>query len=196
MKSNIYELDAAWGSNLTWHMPATEDHQLEENLKDLYGNLRTAAMNRAYYGNRLEKLRFRIKAWEVMIALGTSSAIASWAFWKESLGEYAWLALSAVATILAILKPIFNWAKDIERYGKLFAGHGDVLFDLERLAQRASATQTFDKAARDRYDEVIVRYGKLFAEDDPSPNRKLVESCYEDVKRRYPADRFWLPPTE
>ena len=77
---------------------------------------------------------------EVAIALGTSAAIASWAIWKTGSGEYAWLVISGLATLLAVIKPIINLPKQIERYSKLFVGHGDAQFDLERIAQQVKAT--------------------------------------------------------
>ena len=132
---------------------------------------------------------------EIAIAIGGSTAIGIWVLWKDSFGEYAWIAISGVATVLAIFKPIVNLAKQIERYSKLFVGHGDVQFDLERLAHDAKSTKSFDDESRKRYDEVLTRFRRLAEDDDPESNEELLGRCFESVKQRLPAESFWLPPT-
>ena len=173
---------------------ATDDaHALRERLKDLYRTLRTTAMNREIYGCRLESARswnFRL---ELAIAIGTSAAIASWAIWQDGRGEHAWLVISGVATILAIAKPLINFPKQIERYSKLFVGHSDALFDLDRLVQDARADMGLAPDYDERYRDVLDRLQKLVGDDDPRPNKKLVRECYDMINRRYPAESFWLP---
>ena len=115
-------------------MDDTSRGNLAYALRDLYDEYRTALMNREYYSCRLASVRTQNRILEIIIAVGTSSAVASWTIWQTE--EVVWTSIAAVVTLLTIVKPIIDYPKSIERYSKLFVGHGDVYYDLDRVVKR------------------------------------------------------------
>ena len=174
-------------------MPREDLLQLRETLKDLYWEMRTAAMNREIYGQRLKIVRSQNFWLEFLIALGTSTALASWAIWKTGPLEYVWVGLNSVAVVLAIAKSFLTLPKKIERYSKLFTGYGDVLFDLERIVRDVKINGGLVPDYNERYQDALNRVQKLVVDDDPKPNKKLVDRCFDTINARYPADSLWLP---
>lgn len=174
-------------------MSASHDNTLTFQLKDLYNKYRTALMNREYYGCRLAQVRKKNRNLEIAIAIGTSSAVASWAVWRDSAGELIWALVTAIATVLAIIKPFINYPKDIERYSKLFVGHGDVYFDLDRIVNSVRQNGGFEAEVLTAYEESIERIKELAAHDDPEPDEGLLRKCYTEVNERIPAHSLWTP---
>ena len=163
-------------------------------LNSLYDNYRTALMNRMYYGSRLASSRKTNRAIEIAVAVGSSGAIASWALWQSTdLGITAWAVLTGVSTVLAVVKPIVNYAKEIERYGKLFVGHGSLYYDLDSIVRHVAATKSVDDDDRARYERALDRRNEMAGDDDPKPNRKLVLKLQDRVDQMVPPESLWLP---
>lgn len=167
--------------------------ELRQRLIDLYNTYRTAALNRRYYGAKLTHYRAWNLAFEIALAVGTSAAIGSWAIWRGESGQNIWAVMAALSTIIAVLKPILNLSKNIERYSKLFIGHGDACYDLERIVREVSASQTFDSDSLKRYRQILERHRKLAADDDPRPSKRLLKRCFDEVNLQIPPTSLWLP---
>lgn len=162
-------------------------------LNELYDQYRTAMLNRIYYGTRLANFKRWNLAHEIAIAIGTSSALAAWAIWKTDTGGKVWAIITGLATILAILKPILQLSKQIERYSKLFAGHGDVLFDLEALIRKVRSTKEVTKEMENNFNQALSRIKTLAPQDYPKPSRELLNRCYAEVNKQVPANSLWIP---
>ncbi len=80
--------------------------ELRNRLIQIYDEYRTALLNGKYYARRLALYR-NLDLWsEIVAALGTSSAIGSWALWKTTFGANGWTLLAGAAVIVSLLKPI------------------------------------------------------------------------------------------
>ena len=174
-------------------MQITEEEKLTRRLKQLYNDLRTAMYNKEYYGCKLAAARRRNKALEVLIAVGSSTVIGSWFIWGTEPGSFLWAAITGGTTLLAILKPIVDLPKEIERYSKLFVGHATVYAELEGIVKDVTAEAAFPPSLVKASSQAIKRRDLLTPDDDPDQDRRLAKKCQEVVNRRWPADSLWLP---
>src|SRR5260370_27215312 len=89
----------------------------------IYEAYKQTLLEEKYYANRLTFLRNINTLYEIVIAIGTSTAIAGWAaFQQVPLGKTSWAIFSGVVTVLVILKPILQIPKQIEEYTNLYTG--------------------------------------------------------------------------
>ncbi|MDM7999306.1 MAG: hypothetical protein QUS33_04730 [Dehalococcoidia bacterium] len=170
------------------------DGALYDSVKALNDAYRTALMNRKYYGYRLSRLRTVSRAMDIVIAVGTSSAIAAWAIWKStSAGENAWAVLAGLATLFAVVKPILNPSKDVDRYTKLFVGHGDVAYDLETIVRKLGRVGSYTDEMQVAFERAHARIKELAPDDDPKVDKKLLRRCFAEVRAEKPVDSLWWP---
>jgi len=163
-------------------------------VKAVNDEYRTALMNRKYYGYRLDRVATWNRVMEIVVALGTSSAIGAWVIWKStSYGQIAWAVLAGLAVVVAIIKPILNLSKDIERYTRLFIGHGDVSYDLQTIIDDLPRVGDYTTEMDGVFHRARNRIGKLATDDDPAIDEKLRRRCFDEVKREIPADKLWWP---
>jgi len=59
----------------------------------------------------------------VVVVGSATSGVSGWAIWSWGYGQHIWLAIAAMATLLAAPKPVLQINKKIELYGKLLGGH-------------------------------------------------------------------------
>jgi hypothetical protein len=136
-------------------------------LRYIYDSYRTALLNRKYYGYRLTRYQSFNSAMDIAIAIGAtgSGGVAGLAVWGTITGQYAWLWISGVATIVGVIKPILQLGVKIENYTKLFTGHGSIYLELKAV-------------------------GGL---DDPKPDKKLIKQLQSQVNDEIPPDTLWTP---
>src|SRR4051794_17444077 len=106
--------------------PRLESRRSE--LSHIYDAYRTALLNRKYYGLRLSSVR-KLNFWsEVLIAIGATSSggVAGLAVWGTITGQYVWLWISGIATVISVVKPACQFGKSIENYTKLYAGYTNI----------------------------------------------------------------------
>lgn len=166
---------------------------LKQKLQHLYNDYRDALYNKKYYGCRLDQCRKWNMGLEILLAVGTSSAIGGWAIFKEETGVKIWALLSALSTLIAVLKPIINVPEKIERYTKLYTGHGSVHFDLEQIVRKIQETKTLTAEMLAARDNAIARRKDLDPLDDLVPNKQFAERCYVEVNAEIPTNALWLP---
>jgi hypothetical protein len=164
---------------------------LYRSVRDLYDNYRTAYMNRKYYGYRLETIKRWNNAAEIMIAAGASTSIGG-LFLGNKL-EVFWRVYSGLVALLAITKASLQFSKQIERYTKLFVGHGNTYHDLYLIVTEVNRTETFSSQMRKTYREALERLKQLASEGDPLPSQRLVRRCFDEVNREIPVERLWWP---
>jgi len=95
--------------------------------------------------------------------------------------------------VLAIIKPVLRFDEQIERYSKLYSGHGDAFFDLGRIVRKAVMRRALLKEAEKSYFRTVERLKKLVPLDDPALSKKLLRDCFEEVNREIPAEKLWMP---
>lgn len=180
-------------------MAATETicHQLAE----IYTLMCRAAMNKEYYGAKLARVQL-ISTWmDITIAIGAAgSGLSALTIWNTEYGKPIWTALwavlSLIAAVLGLAKPIVQLNKGIERFSRLFAGYSDIYTSLLVLSSRIKRKGTITDEMSSTFDAAEVRFMELSKEDDPTPDRKLLNRCEQMIRSRHPAENAWYPSTE
>jgi hypothetical protein len=163
-------------------------------VKAINNTYRTALMNRKYYGYRLSLMKTWNVVLEIIIAVGTSSAVGAWAIWKStSVGENTWAILAGLATLFAVVKPFLNLSKHVEKYTKLFVGHGDVYYDLQTIATDLARVRDYTDEMHEAFKRALERIKKLALDDDPKINEKLRKRYFEEVNKEIPVGSLWWP---
>src|SRR4051812_9786906 len=116
-------------------MSSVNPGQLRRRLKKIYNSFLTAHMSREYYACRLTALKRFNLAYEILLALGSSSAIAAWYFWKTPTGMNIWIWLTGLVALFSTAKPIIDLPKKIETYSKLYVSYTDLSFDLGQVVE-------------------------------------------------------------
>jgi hypothetical protein len=164
-----------------------------EFLSDLYDSYRTSLMNMKYYGLRLSAFQRLNLMLELVVAIGASASVAGWAIWKIASGSVVWAVIAGTSALLAVIKPIAQISKQVERYSKLHSGHADVSFDLEALIREIRADGAVSDPIKHTYSRTMERIRVLVPQDDPRPSRKLLKKCFDEVNREIDVRDFWLP---
>ncbi|MCG8546012.1 MAG: hypothetical protein MJE12_17585 [Alphaproteobacteria bacterium] len=166
-----------------------------ETLRQIYNQYRSALLNRKYYGHRLETAQQFNLGFECVIAIGaTGSGIAGWALWKGTgIGELTWAFIAGAASLFAILKPILNVPKRVERMSKLWVAHSRQYNDLKRLVDKVRRMQNVDAEIERTFDEICSKTSELDSLDDPKPSKRLIKRYSAEVRREIPAHTLWMP---
>lgn len=163
-------------------------------VKAVNNTYRTALMNRRYYGYRLSVVKTWNAVLEIVIAVCTSSAVGAWAIWKStSVGANVWAVLAGLATLFAVVKPFLNLSKHVEKYSKLFVGHGDVYYDLKIITTELSRVRDYTDKIHEAFGRALERIKQLAPEDDPKINEKLRRRFFEEAKKEIPVESLWWP---
>lgn len=174
-------------------MNEEERETFKATLLEIYDLYRTVLLNRKYYARRLD-LTKKMNLWlEICLAVGTSGTIGAWAIWKTGYGQYIWIVIAGGAAILAVIKPIVQLSKGIERYSKLYVGYSDLFYDLQEVVGDIRKSRLFTKEMSNAVKNARNRIKKLALEDDPQPRQKLLVQCYNEVNREIPPERLWIP---
>lgn len=172
--------------------PVPKEQEFER-VWQLYDALRTALLNKKYYGCRLVVQR-RLNFWlEWILAFATSTAVAAWAIWKQDFGANLWAVIGAIAVILSITKPLLKLPEDLERLGRLHTGFTAAHADLTALVEEVRATRGVTPEHVAEYQRIRTRLHELATHDDPRPNTRLKEQCTQEVLNELPQEQFWSP---
>lgn len=169
---------------------------LRRQLRDIYDCYRTALYNRQYYGCKLDQYRRWNRVLDIFLAIGSSTVVGGWLIWKNDIGATIWGIITAIVAVVAIAKPILDLPKAIERYSKLFVGHGDIYYDLRYLMSEVEQQQAFSDKMKESYQRTLNRRNTLAADDDANQNAKLAKKCFESVNKQIPPETLWMPPTQ
>lgn len=163
-------------------------------LDEIYDFYRTALLSEKYYANRLTLYKRTNLAYEIILALGTSTAIAGWAIWQESrAGKIFWPAFAGVVTLLAVIKPILQVPKEIENYSMLHTGYRALCLNLEAIVTDIRRKEEMNPQAQQLLDAAEKQYQALALKDDVSPSKKLVRKCQNAVNQQIPVESLWYP---
>lgn len=168
---------------------------LETQLRFIYNGYRTALLNRKYYGFRLSLFQRYNTILEIVIAVGAagSGGVAGLAIWGSIPGQYTWLVISGIATLLGILKPILQLGRHIENYTKLYAGHSNVYLDLKSIVEDIEVSRAIPAKTSNRYDSIRNRISELGGLNDPRPNNNLIFRLQGEVNEEIPPESLWFP---
>jgi len=164
-----------------------------ERARAINDDYRTAAMSRLYYACRLRYVRRINLAFELTIAIAGSATIATWNIWTTGILATLWKILGATAAVLAVIKPLANFSKRIERYSALVADYGGMFFDLDRLILEMKADRNVSDELWARFLGIHQRTKGLGIRDDPVPRKRLHRKCFETINIQIPATFLWWP---
>jgi hypothetical protein len=169
--------------------------RLIADLGEIYDMYRTAALNKAYYGELLARYQRRNTWLEIAIAVGaTSSGLSGLAILNNwQYGKVAWGVITAASSVLAVTKPILQINKQVERYSKLFTGHLENFLALRSLVNKIRRQRRLTKEMIQEFEIAEQRFIDLSRSDDPNTNATVHGRCEEDVRKMLPDEIFWYP---
>jgi hypothetical protein len=163
-------------------------------LKIIHREFRTAALNKKYYGYKLDCYQHANTWLEILIAIGatTGTGIAGFAIWKSGAGTTAWAIISGLSIVLAAVKPIIALPKQIERYSKLASSYSTIFEAYRGMEQDFEATGLTTENV-DAFKKLRAQVVELSADDDRNPSRKLIKRFEDEVNREIPTSSLWMP---
>jgi hypothetical protein len=173
--------------------PVNQLEPLEGQLNVTYDLYRTALLNRKYYGDRLAAYQRWNTLVELIVALGTSTAIGGLAFLESGVGKSVLAIVGGLAVVLAVVKTALQLSQQIERYSKLYTNHSILYSELDNLVSRIRVQQTVTNETMTSFFDIHHRFNLLASEDDPHPSRRLAEKYYKEVDKEIPSESLWLP---
>lgn len=171
--------------------------KISAQLSAIYDLQCRSALNREYYGILLTRTQRKNTILEILIALGTAgSGISGLALFEYQVGKLAWASITAAATILAVIKPVVQYSKKIERLSRLFSGYAEIYVSLSIAVSKIKISCELTPEVSGIFEAASERYVELSREDDPMPNRKLLKRCEYTVRQQHPPERAWYPRTD
>lgn len=170
---------------------------LRAELGVIYDQFRTAAMNEKYYANRLTHLTNWNRYYEIVLAIGTSTAIAAWAIWEQNnWGKVFWAGFSGVVTLLAIIKPFLKLPDQIEKYSTLHTGYRALYLNLQSIVSKIRRKSRLTPDVQELFDAAQDQYRALALSAVVNINEKVLERCQQQVLREVPVESLWYPPRQ
>ncbi|WP_315720144.1 MULTISPECIES: hypothetical protein [unclassified Bradyrhizobium] len=166
-----------------------------DQLTEIYNLLCRSALNKEYYGRRLHKTQTLSDVLEILIAVGTTGSGVSGiaAFTIEPYGRWIWGFLASASALLAVAKPIIQISKRIERLTRLYVGHTDNYTNLLILVSRIRRHGGLNDEMMNLFETAEARFLELAKEDDPHPDRHLLQQCESMIRERHPPQSAWYP---
>jgi hypothetical protein len=132
---------------------------------------------------------------EIAIAIGAtgSGGIAGLAIWGTISGQYAWLWISGLATVLGVVKPILQIGTRIENYTKLYTGHSSIYLELKSVVEDIEVSRSIPPRLAEQYEAIRKRIIELGGLDDPHPNKRVIKALQDHVNLEIPPDSLWAP---
>jgi hypothetical protein len=162
-------------------------------LTQIYDAYRSALLNRKYYGCQLDFYRKLNRTTDIVLAIATPGMVGGWAIWHTTTGQTLWAVIAGGVSLLAAVKPIFNWPKEIDRYSRLHAEHSVLFYTLKQLVEDIETSRAITPQMEKRFNEVRARHAQLSKDDDVKPHKRLAIRCEKEVLQEIPADRLWVP---
>jgi hypothetical protein len=163
-------------------------------LEILYDHYRDACLNQKYYGHRYQRIERWNSGIEITIAIGSAtSTIGAWPLWQSNIGKVFWAAIAGVSTILAVMKPFLNYSEKMKRLSRLHMGYLEAAAELREAVNEVRVTKSLSAEASAIHKRVRKILMKLVKEDEPKPNRKLIERLQAEVNKEIPLHSLWFP---
>ncbi|HEX9407859.1 MAG TPA: hypothetical protein VF975_11120 [Thermoanaerobaculia bacterium] len=162
-------------------------------LTQIYDAYRSALLNKKYYACQLDFYRKLNRSVEIILAIATPSTVGGWAIWHTQTGQTIWAVIAAIVALVAALKPVFDWPKDIDRYSRLHAEHTVQFYTLKQLVEDIEMHKTITPEMEKRFLDARDRHAQLSKDDDVKPSKRVARRCEREVKAEIPSDRLWIP---
>lgn len=177
-----------------------DDNKRSANLTELADvladNTRTSAMSAMYYRKVVAKVRSKGRVVDTIVALSSASSagglVVAQKAWGFSL-QPVWILLGAVASIIALLRPI--WFKFDDQMDRASGFHKmwlelqeDYLELTEKLRVRGPTQDLVDRAMA-----MSSRFWRAQKQDEEDPDEVLLAECMGRVKTMLPRSEFWNP---
>jgi hypothetical protein len=164
-------------------------------LTEIYTLLCRSALNKEYYGERLHRTQRWNDILEIAIAVGaTGSGVSALTVWHvEPWGPFVWGTITAASALLAVVKPIIQLNKRIERLTRLYLGHTDNYTNLLVIVSRIQRHGGLTSEHLDAFETAEGKFQVLSKDDDPRPNMNLLRRCDDLVRKRHPPELAWYP---
>src|ERR671920_372235 len=94
----------------------SDEEAIRRVVINIYDDYTNALAFNKYNAQRLATYRRWNLCLDIVVALGASSVVGSWAIWQSEAGAPFWAIVAGVAAALAILAPILQLPKSIEKY--------------------------------------------------------------------------------
>ena len=175
-------------------MPKLADEESKGHLANIHDKYRTVALNKKYYGWRLQRLQLVNRILDILIVMGTTgSGVAGLAVWQLQYGQVAWAVINTAAIFISAIKPVLDLPKTIERYGKLVGEHAALLETYRTMEQDIWATQCLTSEQLETFTQLRKRSAELAQLDDVSPVKKLIVQARMEVNQAIPPTSLWMP---
>jgi hypothetical protein len=185
----------------------TQNHRiadLNRTLEGIYDDYRTILLNAKYNGVRLKGATRWNRCLEILIAVGASgSGIAGLTLWKSDYGQYAWAAISSLAILVSIIKPIWNLGRSIEEHSQLWADYAtlsaryrNAIRQIEGARDQIAVSGTLPQKLVEEIEAIRAKMVELAPRGDQHPSRRLVDDLQAQVNAEVPPATLWVAPTE
>lgn len=158
----------------------------------IYTTYKDVMRTEKYYAYRLKSYQRLNKFYEIILAIGASTAIAGWAGFRDNPGKIFWGVFSSVVTVLVILKPILQIPKDIEDYTNLHTGYRALMINLRNIVIKIRRQEGLTPQVIDLFEATLQQYQGLSLKDE-IPNGRLRARCEAEVISEIPPDSLWYP---
>lgn len=166
---------------------------------DVYDEFRTARLNTLCYSRQLSTLTRINTTTEVLLAIFTSSTIASFWFWDTDIGQYSWQVFGVISAILAILKPILNLTDKIKKKSEIAAAYRELDQDFLNLRIKINQEGKYSEYIKKEFDNLLKKKKEIvlrYKDDGGAPCKRLVNKCFEQVQNELPVEIFYIPVEE
>ena len=149
--------------------------------RNIWEAMLDADLNRRYFGYLYANYHRADLTIKSMLAIFSSSTVASWAFWEYSAGGILWKSCSALVTIIAIVSPFLNLGNRLELSARLKGEYGNMYSDYRKIYY---ADHSQDQR---RIGEIVLMLGErehelgLLEEILPVNKHALIAKCQDEV---------------
>ena len=173
---------------------AMGNQEVSAHLTEIYTLLCRAGLNKDYYGVKLSRTQ-SVNTWfDIIVAIGAAgSGISALTIWSDEYGKILWGFLTAVSAIFAVVKPILQLGKKVERLSRLFSGHSEIYNNMIILVSRVKRRGELTVDMIKDFENSELRFLELSKEDDPRPSIKLLQRCENTIRIKHPARDAWYP---
>ena len=161
----------------------------------VYDALRNARLNCKYVGCRLQSAERLNTSLDIVLAIAApASAVAGLWFWTEPGGAVVWRALTAIAAVVAVVKPLLRLTEKIKNLEVSLAGYTMLTHDLEEIRTAIAQEKRYDAGHLALLKKAIQREGFLkISRFEARDNERVKQLCQQEVLKELPVESFFIP---
>jgi hypothetical protein len=164
-------------------------------LEEIYTIYRQALINEKYFAHRLTLRTRENSIYEIALAVGGSSALATWTIWKSGTGRTLWPIIVGIVSILAVVKPFLKLPEGAALYSRLLTGWRGQTLEMKDLASLLRVQRTLDRESIKMFNAAKERQKSLLLNEENEQRRpKLIKQITDEVNREVSEEDLWYPP--